>query len=68
MYVHSPPRAPLPLKVNHRVFALDIVCELLAQPVRQCEAGQLSQEEEERMQCKYLVKIILSRCSDKAAR
>ena len=63
-----PPCNPLPLKVNYRVFALDIVSELLARPARLCEAGQLTEEEGERVQCKYLIKTILSRCSDKAAR
>ena len=62
-----PSQCHLPLKVNYRVFALDVVCELLAQPARQCEAGQLTPEEEERVQCKFLIKTILSRCSDKAA-
>ena len=56
------------LKVNYRVFALDIVSELLARPARQFEEGQLTEEEGERVQCKYLIKTILSRCSDKAAR
>ena len=56
------------LQIGYRVFALDIVLELLNHPLRQPEEGALSDEDEYRLTYKFLVKMVMSRCSDKAPR
>ncbi|KAL5479917.1 hypothetical protein EMCRGX_G023519 [Ephydatia muelleri] len=52
-------------KVAYRMFALDLVTELLTVPARK-PTHALPVEDEGRLTCKFLVKMILSRCSDKA--
>jgi condensin-2 complex subunit D3 len=55
------------MKVNYRVFAIDIVHALLLQPSRQpLSSDDLTEEEIGRLEYRFLVKTLLSRCSDKA--
>ena len=58
----------LVVKVSCRVFAMDIMGELLSSPVRQPPLDSLSAEMEHRLSYLYLMNIVISHCSDKSSK
>ena len=52
------------VKVSCRVFAMEIMGELLSSPVRQPPPDSLSAEVEHRLSYLYLLRIVIFQCSD----
>ena len=55
-------------RIGYRVLILDVVNELFDVPLREPWEGEMEGEEEYRLSYKFLMRIVLSRCSDKAPR